>query len=44
LDYLAEAEAAFVPPRSVKEKKPKKSLTPIKATPKKAATQKRVAA
>jgi ParB family chromosome partitioning protein len=44
LDYLAEAEALFVPPPPVKEKKPKKSPIPIKAAPKKAATKKRVAA
>jgi ParB family chromosome partitioning protein len=44
LDYLAEAEALFVPSPPVKEKKPKKSPIPIKATPKKAATKKRVAA
>ncbi len=44
LDFLAEAEALFVPPPPVKEKKPKKSPIPIKATPKKAATKKRVAA
>ena len=44
LDFLAEAEALFVPPPPLKEKKPKMSPIPIKATPKKAATKKRVAA
>jgi len=44
LDYLAEAEAAFVSPPQAKEKKTKKSPTPIKVIPRKAATKKRVAA
>jgi ParB family chromosome partitioning protein len=44
LDFLAEAEAAFVPLPPAKEKKPKKSPTPIKATPKKAAPKKKIAA
>jgi ParB family chromosome partitioning protein len=44
IDLLAEAAAAFLPPQPPKEKKPKKAPTPIKASAKKAATKKKVAA
>jgi ParB family chromosome partitioning protein len=44
LDLLAEAAAAFVPPQPPKEKKAKKTPTPIKAATKKTATKKKVAA
>jgi len=43
-DFLAEAAAAFAPPQPPKEKKTKKSPTPIKAATKKTATKKKVAA
>jgi ParB family chromosome partitioning protein len=43
-DFLAEAEAAFAPPQPAKEKKPKKTPTPIKAVAKKTAAKKKVAA
>jgi hypothetical protein len=44
LDYLAEAEAAFVPPQPTKQKKPKKAPTPIKAVTKKTVNKKKLAA
>ncbi len=43
-DFLAEAEAAFIPAQPAKEKKTRKSPTPIKVTSKNASTKKRVAA
>jgi ParB family chromosome partitioning protein len=43
-DLLAEAAAAFDPPQPPKEKKAKKTPTPIKAATKKNATKKKVAA
>jgi len=43
-DFLAEAEAAFIPPKSQAEKKPKKAPTPIKAAAKRSGTNKKVAA
>ena len=43
-DLLAEAAAAFVPPQPPKEKKAKKTPTPMKAATKKTATKKKVAA
>ncbi len=44
IDLLAEAADAFVPPQPPKEKKAKKTPTPIKAATKKTAAKKRVAA
>jgi ParB family chromosome partitioning protein len=44
IDLLAEAEAAFAPPQPPKEKKAKRTPTPIKAATKKAGTKKKVAA
>ncbi len=43
-DLLAEAEAAFIPPKPQADKKPKKAPTPIKAAAKKTAAKKKVAA
>jgi ParB family chromosome partitioning protein len=43
-DFLTEAEAAFIPAQPAKEKKTRKSPTPIKVTSKNGSTKKRVAA
>lgn len=43
-DFLAEAEAAFVPLHPTNEKKRKRTPTPIKAATKKTTTKKKVAA
>jgi ParB family chromosome partitioning protein len=44
LDFLTEAAAAFVPPQPPKEKKAKKTPTPIKTATKKTLTKKKFAA
>jgi ParB family chromosome partitioning protein len=44
IDLLAEAAAAFVPPQPPKEKKVKKTPSPIKTATKQTVTKKKVAA